>query len=290
MNTDSNMPQAGDYGYGEGIDPEIIDYIKESTVVQSRISSMPAYLFFMKPTGSVVDNAGAPLIINTFSTLTPNPVATIWPTGSLAYPDARSYTNNGQGQITVMVDSVPITRIDDPADLAHDNEFSVVERKDILPQRVEVVFNAGFDPSGHTITYSYTSMESGINNTGIESGQGTDQSLFGWQQWLDPTFDDFRGPNQVLVRLPIAVESLVINEEGKVKLHDNQSWMIWTPLVHERDILVFTSQYTFTGGNEIYEIINLQLSIIQGSLITQRFKLTKIEESDPRYKLVIQTV
>ena len=287
--TDPNIPGRGDYGYAEGIDPEIIEYMKESMVVQSRISPMPCYLFFMNASGSSIGSATSPLPILSFSSLAPNPTTTIWPTGSLSYPDTRIYTNNGQGQIVVMVDGVQIDRIQAVEDLQNDNEFVVVERKDLLPLRVEVVFNSTFNPAGHVITYFYTSMEAGVSDVRVKRGEGEDQSMFGWTQYLDPTFDAFHKKNQILVRLPISIESLVINEEGKVKLQNNQSWCIWYPYVHNRDVLVFPSQYTYTGKNEIYEIVNKQDSIIQGQLITQRFKLNLLEYTDPRYQLVIQT-
>jgi len=284
------IPTETDYDYGLGAsEPDIINYMKEGVVVQSRISPMPCYLFFQNLNGANVGSSTAPVSGSTFGKSSNNYYMTIWSSGN-NYPDVRPYTNSGAGSITVSIDNVPAIRIIDSADLQNDNEFAVIERKDLLPSRVDVIFNAGFNPTLHTIQYYYTTLEEGISDVRVKRGEGADQSLFGWTQYLDPTSDIFHGPNQILVRLPISIDALVINEEGKVKLQENNSWMIWTPKVHDRDILVFPATYTYTGRNEIYEIMNLQDSIIQKTLITQRFKLKLLEYTDARYNLPVAVI
>ncbi len=282
-------PDSTQYDYMLGIEPDIINYIKEGMVVQSRVSPMPCYLFFQNVAGVSTGTSTSPIPVSSFINTPPNYRMIIWSSGS-NYPDVRPYTNSGQGNITVLIDGTPAVRIFDVADLQNNNEFAVVERKDLLPPRVDVVFNSGFNPSLHTIQYYYTTFEEGISDVRVKRGEGEDQSIFGWTQYLDPTSDVFHAPNQILVRLPISIESLVVNEEGKVKLQENQSWMIWTPYVHNRDLLVFPAVYTYTGRNEIYEIMSKQDSIIQGQLITQRFKLKLLEYTDPRYNLPIAVV
>lgn len=282
--SDSNFPGINDYDVSLGIEPEIIDYIKESMVVQSRISPIKAYLLQPLGSGSVVGSIISPMTITSYSDTTPNYRATIWSSGS-NHPDVRPYTNNGRGSIIVTIDSVEATRVIDVEDLLNDNEFAAVKRTDLSPAVVELVFNSGFNASIHTIQYYYTTLEPGVNVERIKSGEGTFDSLFGWQQYLDSTSDTFKGVNQILIRYPLSQEELIVNDEGKVTLEQADCWTIWEPKLHNYDIIVVTGDQTFSGEEERYEIVDKKDSRIQGSLITQRFKLRYIESTDPRYSI-----
>jgi hypothetical protein len=284
------LPSEGDYDYGLGIEPVIIDYIKESVEIASRVSPTPCYLLFMNQSGSVVGSVGSPMTISSYSATTPNYRAVIWASGS-SHPDVRPYSNNGQGSIFVTIDSSAATRVIEVADLANDNEFAVVKRKDLNPARVELVFNPGFDAGSHTIRYYYTTMQSGIDVDRVKSGEDTSISKFGWTQYLDTSAcaQPFREKHQILLRLPLTTRDLSINEEGKVILEENDSWMVATPYVHDFDVVVIPSSATASGQEERYEIVNKKDSFIQGSLITQRFKLKYLERTDPRYNITIVT-
>lgn len=284
-----NNPQSGEYDWSLGaVEPVMIDYIKESMIVQSRISPIKAYLLQPLGSGSVVGNLGSPMTIASYTATDPQYRATIWSSGS-GHPDIRPYTNKGKGSITVTINSAEATRVIDVEDLINDNEFAVVERVDLNPAIVELVFNAGFNASAATIQYYYTTLESGVNVERMKSGEGTFDSLFGWQQYLDPTSDTFKGINQILVRYPLSQEELIVNEEGKVKLEQADCWIIWEPKVYNYDILVVFGDQTFSGEEERYEIIDKRDSRIQGTLITQRFKLRYIESTDPRYSIKVVT-
>jgi len=284
-----NGPLSGGYDYNLGAsETQIIDYIRESTEIESRISPTKCYLLYQNATGSAVGSSASPVTISSYVETTPNYRAVIWSSGS-NHPDLRPYTNDGAGSIYVYIDAVQATRVIEVDDLVNDNEFAIVKREDLNPARVEVVFNTEFDASGHTITHYYDTMLPGINVERVKTGEGSTETMFGWTQYLNTSSDAFRGKNQILVRLPLTTRDLIVNEEGLVKLEENDSWMIWTPYVHDYDTLIIPVDQALSGTEERYEIVNKRDSIIQGSLITQRFKLRLIETSDPRYSITYTT-
>ena len=278
-------PEYTEYDWALGIEPEIIDYIKESNVVESRIGSIRCYLFFQNSSGSSTGDIQNPITATQFLLYGSNYTTPVWIDGSGEYPDIRQYMNN----FTVMINGLIAVRILDPVDLQNNNEYAIVERKDLSPATVEVWFNAGFDPTGQIIQYYFTTVEPGISDIRFKRGEGQDQSIFGWTQYLNPYYDPFVGINQILVRLPITPDVLSINEEGKVRLQTNDSWTLWEPYLHNYDIIVITPPYTFSGKNEVYEIVEKRDSVSQRVLTSQRFKLKLLEDTDPRYKLPIIT-
>lgn len=280
-----NDPLIGQYDYLLGIDSQIIDYIKESTEVESRISPMVCYLLQQTPSGSAQGSSGSVLTVSSYVETSPNYRAVIWASGS-NHPDLRPYVNNGAGAITVRIDGVPASRVLEVEDLSVDSEFAVVKRRDLISGRVELVFNANFNASAHTITYFYTTMEPGINDVRMMSDEDQPtKTFFGWTQYLNSSSDVFRGPNQILVRVPLTTRDIIVNEEGLVTLEENDSWMIWQPYVRDFDILIATPSQTTSGREERFEITDKRDSVIQGSLITQRFKLKYIEPTDARYNI-----
>jgi len=215
--------------------------------------------------------------------------AQAWPSGSLPKPSTNPEANSRAGAIYVYIDGVAATRVMDINDLLDDDEFVVVERQDLEENRVEIVFNSGFNPTAHSITWKYTSMNEGVTNEMLKRGDAADQSLFGWSQYTNNCYDDYQGRHQILVRMPLVIRDLVINEEGKVTLEENESWTIWTPYIKDFDILVVPSTDSPTGEEMRFEIVNKRDSVIQRTLISQRFKLKYLEPSDPRYDVPIIT-
>jgi hypothetical protein len=281
-------PYRYDYDFALGIDAEILAYIRESAVVESRISPVPCYLLFQAPTGSIQGSVASPMTIVQYSQAVPQARAVIWPSGSFPHPDTRPYTNYGNGSIFTFIDSVQATRVINVEDLVNNNEFAVVERLDLTSKQIELVFNPGFNPTGHVVTYYYSTMAPGVNIEELKRGDGDNMSLFGWSQYRDltlPTNDPFQKTGQVLVRQPIAIRDLIVNEEGKVTLDERQCWMIWTPYVHDFDVLIVAPEDSISGTEERYELVNKQDSIIQRVLMTQRFKVHLLEKSDPRYQI-----
>lgn len=274
------------YDLGLGDEPEIVDYIKESHVIQSRISPTHCYLLQQVQQGLNAGSSLLPITVTSYISTTPNYRAIIWSSGSY-HPDIRPYSNQGSGSINVWIDRVRANRIHEVEDLLNDNEFSVVKRVDLNPARVELVFNEGFNPSLHTITYYYTTMDQGINVERMKAGEAKDspQTLFGWQQWLNYNEDLYQDKHQILVRTPLTTTNLTINEEGKVMMEDNQCWMIWEPYVRDFDILIVPATESPTGEELRYIIENKQDSKIQRTLVSQRFQIKQLEISDERYRI-----
>jgi hypothetical protein len=273
------------YDYGLGLDPVHIQYIKQSHIIQSRISPTPCYLIQQVTGGMPVGYPGA--------RITPLSAAwvvsdaqyrlTLWEGGS-NHPDMRQYVNNGRGNIHVYYSGTPMTRVLTPEDIIANTEFAVVERRDVSPTRVEVVFNRGFTDTSN-VTYHYLTWEDGVEDLANKRGDSVAQSVFGWSQYKSSHWDDFQRPNQVLVRFPINLNDIVIMDEGRTVIENRDSWMIWYPYVDDFDILVLAADDSPDGQEHRYEIVNSTNSIIQRELVSQRFKLNLIEASDPRYNI-----
>lgn len=275
------------YDYGLGIEPDVIDYIKESNVVESRISPARCYLYQRKASGSVVGTSAAPITVSSYYETDPYK-AVIWASGSV-YPDTRAYVQQGLGALRVLINSVEATRVLETADIIADNEFAVVQRWDLSVPRVELVFNSGFNAAGATVQYYYTSINQGVVNEMLKRGDSTNQSLFGWTQYRSTYYDNYQLKNQILVRMPINPENVVIKEEGKVTLQENDSWMIWEPYVNDFDLVIVPASENPGGTALWFEIQEKRDSIIQRTLTSQRFKLKLLEDSDPRTQLTIVT-
>ena len=174
-------------------------------------------------------------------------------------------------------------------DFLDDDEFVVRERLDLSPSRVEIIFNRGFNPLAHDIKWKYTAMNDGVTSEMLKRGDSIDQSLFGWSQYTNNCYDNYQGMHQILVRMPLVLRDLIINEEGKVTLEENESWTLWTPYIRDFDVLVVPAAVSPNGEEMRFEIVNKRDSVIQGTLVSQRFKLKYLEASDARYDVPILT-
>jgi hypothetical protein len=61
--------------------------------------------------------------------------------------------------------------------------------------------------------------------------------------------------------------------------------MICEPYVRDFDILIVTADESPTGEELRYVVENKQDSKIQGTLVSQRFKIKQLEKADERYKI-----
>jgi hypothetical protein len=283
----SLTPRNISFGYDEylGIDPLHIQYIKDTYLVLQRISHTPMYLLQRATGGVPVGYAGAQITpLSDQFILSNNQYSLVLWAGGANHPDTRPYVNNGQGNIGVYVNGQRLTRVLTPDDIISDTDIAVVERKDVEPHRVEVVFNRGFSNIG-AITYHYTTWEDGVEDLTVKRGDSTNQSLFGWKQYLNSYWNFVQKPNQILVRLPINLNDVVISDEGKVIIENRDSHMAWTPYVNDFDILILAAEDSPDGEEHRYEIVNSTDSIIQRQLVSQRFKLNLLEASDDRYNI-----
>ena len=283
-------PDKNSYDFGIGYEPEIITYAKETLEIASRVSPVKCYILFRNATGSVVGSPSNLITVASYSVLNNNYRTNIWTEGQINHPDLRPYTNNGKGSIYVYIDNVLATRVLEENDLQNDNEFVTIQRRDLNPQTVELVFNNNYDPTSHTIQYYYSTIQSGIDSDRVKVGEDSSMSKFYWTQYLESATDFYRGRNQVLIRLPLNTRDIKVQEEGRVILLQRESWMIWTPYINNYDIIIVPETQSTTGEEERYEVVDKKDSVIQGSLISQRFKLRYLENKDPRYDIPYSTV
>ena len=280
-------PLGNSYDYGLGIDSDIIDYIKEDHQIQIRISPVRCYVLFQNRSGSVVASSTSPITVNSYIDINPY-TAQIWPSGSLLCPDIRPDTNNGQGSINVYIDNTQATRIVNYTDIINDNEFSINKRLDREDQRVELIFNQGFNASSHNITYYYTSIDQDITTESFKSGESPSGSIFGYTQYLSHKKDHFQNYNQILVRMPLTTEGVVINEEGLVAMKENQCWTLWEPYLNNFDILIVPHWDSPINQELRFQVIDKQDSKIQGELVSQKFRVKLLTTTDKIYNIPYQ--
>jgi hypothetical protein len=273
-------PDINTYDGSYGIDREVIDYARESILVALRISPFRFYLLHRNLVGKLNGSAATPITVTQYSETLPNYRTIVWSSGA-NFPDLRPYAN----AITVLINGIPATRILNVSDLVNDNEFAVVRRVDLPSGQVEIVFNAGFNASLHVITYWYTTIQSGVAVAAVQSGDDSTESIFNWTQYLNPYCDEYQRPNQILVRAPLTTKQLIINEEGKVTLEENECWTLWFPYIQNFDLLILPGDQASSGVEERYDVINKKDSVMQHTLTSQRFHLKLINQTDPRYLL-----
>ena len=273
-------PDINTYDGQYGIDKDVINYAKESILIALRISPFRFYLLQQNLIGQNNGSPTTPITVITYSETTPNYRTIIWSSGS-NFPDLRPYAN----AVTVKIDGIPATRILNITDLVNDNEFVLVRRIDLPSNQVEIVFNVGFNPTLHTITYWYTTIQEGIVPAAVQRGSDITESKFNWTQYINPYCDGYQEPNQILVRAPLTTNQLIINEEGKVTLEENDCWTIWAPYIRNFDLLILTADQAPSGVEERYDVINKKDSVMQHTLTSQRFHLKLINQTDTRYLL-----
>ena len=166
-------------------------------------------------------------------------------------------------------------------DIIADTEFAIVEHLDVTPVRIEIVLHAGFTDV-QNITYHYLTWEEGVEDLASKRGDSTTQSLFGWEQYMSSHADDFQKQNQILVRLPINLNDVVLSDEGKVTIENRDAWTIWYPYLNDFDVLILDADDSPDGVEHRYEIVNSTDSVIQRQLVSQRFKLNLLEQTDDR--------
>ena len=269
------------YDEGLGIEPDIIDYIKESHLIQSRVSPTRCYLLWKKREGEIVPSKSGFITLSSFFLTDNQYKGILWPINNYDYPDLRPYIKNGIGNLEVYVDDVLMRRVLDKRDIINDNEYSIK----INHSNVEIYFNENFNPNLYSFKYKYITLDSGMNLERMKEGETPHNSMFGWEQYLDYNDSLFKRKHQILVRTPLTTTNLILNEEGKVELEENQCWMIWEPYIRDWDILVIPEEESPTGRELRFIVENKQDSKIQGQLVSQRFKIKLLEESDDRYKI-----
>lgn len=270
----------------------VLNYVTRSNEILSRVSPVKCYLIQMRPTGSVIGGTAVADAITVgsgdFLTSTPPLSFVIW-NGTGEHPDLRPYVGDGNGAIRVFVGGVQINRILDVGDLRSSDQFAIVKRDDLRPARVEVHLHSTV-ATGSVIQYSYDTMFEDVRMPVVNRPTANQFALFGWTQYRHDR-DKWRGANQILVRMPLTTrDQVMVDQEGKVRIEENQCWMVGAPYVRDMDLLVVPPDQSPTQETIWFEIVNKQDSVIQNRLTSQRFKVKLIPEEDERTTIPYSTV
>ncbi len=267
-----------------------LNYIQRNHELQSRVSPTRCYLLQMKATGSIVGTFTSPYTVTPDMYLdTEAPMSFILWDGTGEHPDLRPYVGEGVGAITVLNGGTPMTRVLNKKDLRSESQFAVQKRFDLNPQRVEVHFYDTFNMTGSVVQYYYEGMHKDVRPGLINRPTANQFSLFGWYQYKCP-MDSWRYANQVLIRVPLTTASwLTMGQEGRVKLEENQCWMVGSPYVNDGDVLIVPADQSPNNEQLALEIVNKQDSIVQFRLMSQRFKVKLIPSEDERANITYST-
>ncbi len=233
-------------------------------------------------TGQAFGDPDEPIVIATWDTDSTSTSSRkrIWETGD----DVANYPN--PDSVRVFVDSVELHKTYNTKTIMNNNEFYVEVQDNLVGygDNVSIYLNRGFDPTGHTIGYSYTTRGKSINENTLQpvADPTSLRSLYGFTQYVDPQFS-FRGtpyPNCLLISFPppppFDTRFLPL---GSSEQWQGRAWCLGSPLqVHEFDIIyrVYDQRY--------YEVQNIEYNPIfynnQWVLLTQSFTLTQVSETD----------
>jgi hypothetical protein len=128
-------------------------------------------------------------------------------------------------------------------------------------------------------------MDEDINVERLKPGEADYGALFNWTQYTSNIIDAYQDKNQVLVRMPLTNENVVINEEGLVTLKDNQCWTLVEPYFRNFDVFIVPANQSPTNQELRFQVQDKQDSIIQGTFVSQRFKVKLLTTTDPIYNI-----
>jgi len=287
--TSSNNPlSVGEDLYVEceiGLDPEMIDYMRESHNIQIKIGAEPFYLWHRVDQGSLISTS-----ITSWLTTSPQYSAYIWhpSDGEGNHPNARIQQN----QFKVFHNSSEMTRVYDPGSLTYDNEYALETESgsDVNTSgAVRIWFNYSFTPGN--VSYAYRNVCSCVDRTtGYPNREcpicrGTSYPAAFVQYKINGT--KYTPADTILVRIPLAAETLTPEQIGRVVRRDLRHWMQATPYVNNFDVIMGT-----TGNNAgvLFEVVAKSDSKWRSILLHQEFNTVRIEETDIRYHLAPSTV
>jgi len=268
-----------------GLDPEIISYIKENNSIQIKIGAEPFYLWFRQDQGELISKS-----ITVFQTTVPQYSAYIWQPsdGEINHPNARIQQN----KFKVFQNGTEMARVYDVESIAFDNEYALDIEAGVDPassRSVRIWFNLNYVPTN--IAYAYRNIcecvdsSTGYPNRECPLCRGTSYPAAFVQYTTSAT--KYNPADTILVRVPMAAETLTPDQIGRVLRRDLRHWMESSPVVNNFDLIMGT-----TGRNAgvLFEITSKSDSRWRGELTHQEFQTIRIEETDIRYKLAPVTV
>ena len=263
-----------------GLDDEILDYIKESHNIQIKIGAEPFYLWARVDQGALISKS-----ITIFQTTGTQYSAYIWQPGDgeTNHPNARIQ----EDKFKVFQGATEMTRAYDVESIAFDTEYALdfEAGTDLSTSNaVRIWFNLNFVPTNIAYVYrnicSCVDITTGYPNRECPLCRGTSYPAAFVQYTTEAT--KYYPENTILIRVPMAAETLTPEQIGRVLRRDLRHWMEATPVVNNFDLIMGT-----TGRNVgvLFEITTKSDSRWRGDMVHQEFQTIRIEESDVRYNL-----
>jgi len=268
-----------------GLDAEIVDYMRESHTMQIRIGGEPFYIFMRAEQGEFRSKS-----ITSWKTTTPQYSAYIWQPGDGEdiHPNSRTQKNT----FKVFNSAVELTRVFDKDSIVYDTEYAIeVETgTDANTAGSTVIWfneNLDIEYTSGSISYSYKNIcscvdrSTGYPNRECSLCKGTSYPA-AFTQYLVPA-TKYNPVNTVLVRVPMAIEDVPVEQIGRVTRRDLKHWIAYNaPYVNNYDLII-----GIMGRNKgvVWEIVNKSDSRWRGILMHQEFSTVRIEKSDIRYQL-----
>jgi hypothetical protein len=268
-----------------GLDYEEIDYILENNMLQLRVGGDPFYIFTRSIAGDTKNFS-----ISDWETTTPLYSAYIWrpANGEVNHPNIRHVDNT----ISVRNGIYDMNRVYDKNSLHTAGEFAVEKEIGIdsaTAGSIKVWFGPGFTPLGTIVSYSTicpcVDVSTGYPNRECPICMGTQYPVAYTQQLSSATA--YTPSNTFLIRVPMKPEDRPVTTVGRVIRRDLSHWMLPEPYVNNYDIIMGTRGDT---KNKIWEVTQKSDSRWRGVLTHQQFETIRIEESDIRYRIVVNTL
>jgi hypothetical protein len=278
------VPNQELYADGEiGTSKEEIYYIQQNHELQLRVGGEPYSLWTRSMSGSYQQGT-----VTTWTITSPAQYSSyIWnpADGQTAHPDTRVKTLSN---FQLFNDGVELSRVIDKDSLLYNTEFATsVEITDTAAtsRRVRVWLNTGFTPG--IVTYKYRNICScadattGYPNRECPICKGTSYPT-AFIPYVTPA-TAYHPANTILVRVPLAPETIPVNQIGRVIVRENRHWTSYRPYINNYDIIRGT-----IGQNKdvLFEVTRKSDSRIRGILLHQQFDTIRIQESDIRYTII----
>lgn len=265
-----------------GLDYEEVAYVRQNHELQLRIGGEPFQLFTRATSGSFQSGT-----ISSWTTTSPKYSAYVWvpSEGETAHPDTRV---QHMANFRAFNDGIELTRVLHKDYIVYPTEFAVeaeVGSSSINAGSVRIWFAGNL--SAGTITYTYRNICSCVDNTtgypnrACPSCKGTSYPA-AFTQYLTAA-TEYNPANTILVRIPLAAETIPVSQIGRVTVRENRHWTLWQPYINNYDIIRGT-----LGQNKdvLFEVVRKSDSRLRGVLLHQQFDTLRIEESDIRYTII----
>jgi len=268
-----------------GLDAEVFDYMRESHTLQVRIGGEPFHLFSRVDQGEYQSKS-----ITSWATTSSQYSAYIWRPGDgeTLHPNARTQTDS----FYVFHNAVKMVRAYDKDSIAYDTEYAIeveVGEDASTAGAVRIWFNEDFTPESVSYTYknicSCVDKTTGYPNRECPLCRGTSYPTAFVQYTTAAT--KYNPQDTILVRVPMAAEERPVEQIGRVIRRDLRHWISYEPYVNNYDLIMGSM-----GRNRgvLWEIVRKTDSRWRGILVHQEFDTIRIEESDIRYSLAVDSL